>query len=172
MIGYPWHGPEYEAFCGPFDERPVEGRCLTYTGESLERDLEVTGPVSAMLFASSSVPDTDWVVRLSDVSPDGSARPVAEGILRARYRDSASVQILMEPGEAYMFLVDLWATSNLFKRGHRIRVMVTSSWFPRWDRNLNTGGPFGREVEGRVAENVIHRDRFRPSHITLPVRSA
>ena len=91
MIGYPWHGPEYEGFSGPFDQRPVEPRCLTYTGAPLERDVEVSGPVRATLFVSSSAPDTDWVVRLSDVSPDGPARPVAEGILRARYRKSPVV---------------------------------------------------------------------------------
>ena len=82
MIGYPWYGPEYEGFSGPFDQRPVEPRCLTYTGAPLERDIEASGPVRATLYVSSSAPDTDWVVRLSDVSPDGAVRPVAEGILQ------------------------------------------------------------------------------------------
>ena len=170
MIGYPWHGPEYEGFSGPFDQRPVEPRCLTYTGAPLERDIEASGPVRATLFVSSSAPDTDWVVRLSDVSPDGAARPVAEGILRARYRESSVVQCLTEPGEVYEVLVDLWSTSNLFRRGHRIRVLVTSSWFPRWDRNLNTGGPFGTEAEGVPAENKVHYGRRWPSNITLTAR--
>ena len=106
MIGYPWHGPEYEGFSGPFDQRPIEPRCLTYTGEPLERDVEASGPVRATLFVSSSAPDTDWVVRLCDVSPDGVARPVAEGILRARYRESPVVQRSMEPGEIYEVQVD------------------------------------------------------------------
>ena len=113
MIGYPWYGPEYEGFSGPFDQRPVEPRCLTFTGAPLERDVEVSGPVRATLFVSSSAPDTDWVVRLSDVSPDGTARPVAEGILRARYCKSPVVERLTEPGEVYEVQVDLWSTSNL-----------------------------------------------------------
>ena len=170
MIGYPWHGPEYEGFSGPFDQRPVEPRCLTYTGAPLERDIEASGPARATLFVSSSAPDTDWVVRLSDVSPDGVARPVAEGILRARYRESPAVQRMMEPGEVYEVQVDLWSTSNLFRGGHRIRILVTSSWFPRWDRNLNTGGPFATEAEGVPAENTIYCGSRWPSHITLTTR--
>ena len=171
MIGYPWFGPEYEAFSGPFDQRPVEPRCLTYTGPPLERDVEATGPVKATLFVSSSAPDTDWIVRLSDVSPDGQARPVAEGILRARYRESSAVERLAEPSEIYEVQVDLWSTSNLFRKGHRVRVLVTSSWFPRWDRNLNTGGPFGRESVGVPAENKVHFGSRWPSHITLTART-
>jgi hypothetical protein len=155
---------------GPYDQRRVEKRCLTYTSGPLGRDLEVTGRVRARLWAMSSAPDTDWVVRLSDVSQDGVSRPVCEGILRARYRDSQSRQVLMEPGTVYEFDVDLWSTSNVFLAGHRIRVTVTSSCFPRWDRNLNTGGPFGLEGEGRPAINTVFHDRYRPSHVTLTVR--
>jgi putative CocE/NonD family hydrolase len=157
---------------GPWDQRGVEKRCLTYTGDPLPRDTEVTGRVICTLFGMSSAPDTDWVVRLSDVSPDGASRPVAEGILRARYRGLQTKPELLEPGKVYRFDVDLWSTSNVFKAGHRFRVAVTSSCFPRWDRNLNTGGPFGREAEGRAAINTVVRDRFRPSHITLPVKAA
>ena len=97
MIGYPWYGPEYEGFSGPFDQRPVEPRCLTYTGAPLARDMEASGPIKATLFVSTSAPDTDWVVRLSDVSPDGAVRPVAEGILRARYRESSTVERCRNP---------------------------------------------------------------------------
>jgi putative CocE/NonD family hydrolase len=157
---------------GPIDQRKVEPRCLTYTSEPLRRDLEVTGRVRAILFAMSSASDTDWVVRLCDVHPDGASRIVAEGILRARYRESLAAQRPMTPGQVYAFDVDLWSTSNVFLAGHRIRVAVTSSCFPRWDRNLNTGGPFGREAEGKPAINTIMRDRFRPSHIVLPVRQS
>jgi putative CocE/NonD family hydrolase len=157
---------------GPIDQRRVEPRCLTYTSEPLAADLEVSGRVKAVLFAMSSAPDTDWVVRLCDVHPDGASRLVAEGILRARYRESAEVQRLLTPGQVYPFEVDLWSTSNMFLTGHRVRVTVTSSCFPRWDRNLNTGGPFGLEAEGRPAINTVLRDRFRPSHIVLPVRTA
>jgi len=157
---------------GPVDQRKAEPRCLTYTSEPLAQPLEVTGRVRALLFAMSSSPDTDWVVRLCDVHPDGASRLIAEGILRARYRESPSVQRLLTPGQVYPFQVDLWSTSNVFLPGHRVRVAVTSSCFPRWDRNLNTGGPFGLEAEGRPAINTIMRDRFRPSHIALPVRRA
>jgi hypothetical protein len=118
----------------------------------------------------STALDTDWVVRLCDVSPDGASRPVAEGILRARYRESQTHPTLLVPNQVYAFKVDLWATSNVFLAGHRIRAAVTSSSFPRWDRNLNTGGPLWTEAIGRVALNTIFRDPFRPSHITLPIR--
>lgn len=155
---------------GPYDQRPVERRCLTYTSEPLREDLEVTGPLTATLYAMSSAPDTDWVVRLTDVSPDGVSRLVADGILRARYYRSSQRPELLTPNQVYQFQVDLWSTSNVFLAGHRIRVAVTSSCFPRWDRNLNTGGPFGTEAVGRVALNTVFRDQSRPSHVTLLVQ--
>ena len=129
----------------------------------------MTGPVKAILYGSSSAPDTDWVVRLTDVHPDGYSRPVCDGILRARYRESFEHPKLMVPGEVYRFEVDLWATSNVFLPGHRIRVVVTSSSFPRFDRNLNTGGPIHKEAVGQVAENSIKHTSSYPSHIVLPV---
>ncbi|MBI4221030.1 MAG: CocE/NonD family hydrolase [Chloroflexi bacterium] len=155
---------------GPHDQRPVEPRCLTYTSEPLPRDLEVSGHVVAVLHAMSSAPDTDWILRLCDVEPDGLSRPVAEGILRARYRESHEHPRLMTPNTVYRFDVDLWHTSNVFRAGHRIRVAVTSSCFPRWDRNLNTGGPFGKEAFGRIAHNTVFRTAVHPSHLVLPVR--
>ncbi|MBI4219717.1 MAG: CocE/NonD family hydrolase [Chloroflexi bacterium] len=157
---------------GPFDQRVVERRCLTYSSEPLTQPLEVTGPVTAVLFASSSARDTDWVVRVCDVDPGGRSRPLCEGIVRARYRRSLAEPELLVPGESYCFRVPLGSTSNVFLAGHRIRVSVTSSSFPRWDRNLNTGGQFAREAEGIVATNTILRDRFNPSHVELPVVSA
>ena len=165
-LAYPADPP-----AGAYDQRPVEKRCLTYTSDPLERSLDATGRIRAVLFALSSAPDTDWVVRVCDVYPDGRSRPVAEGVLRARYRDSMIDPQVMEPGKIYQFGVDLGSTSNVFLAGHRIRVTVTSSCFPRWDRNLNTGGPFGMEAEGMPAVNSIFRDRFRPSHVSLPVRA-
>ena len=91
--------------------------------------------------------------------------------MRARYRHLPRTEHhLIVPGKVYQFDVDMWPTSNVFLSGHRLRVTVTSSCFPKWDRNLNTGGPFGREAEGQPAVNTVLRDRFRPSHITLPVR--
>jgi putative CocE/NonD family hydrolase len=154
---------------GAFDQRPIEGRCLTYTSEPLSDDLTLIGPVICVLHAASSAPDTDWVVRLTDVAPDGTSRYLCDGILRARYRNSASEPALLTPHEMYEFVVDLWATANTFFAGHRIRVAVTSSSFPRFDRNLNTGGPFGRESSGQAATNTIFHDSVHPSHVLLPV---
>ena len=154
---------------GPVDQRPVDARCLTYTSEPLEEELEVTGPVKAVLYGMSSAPDTDWVVRLTDVHPDGYSRPLCDGILRARYRESFERPQLLDPGKVYRFEIDLWATSNAFLPGHRVRVTVTSSSFPRFDRNLNTGGPIHREAAGQAAINTVLHDQLRPSHLVLPV---
>ena len=154
---------------GPRDHREVEGRLLTYTSEALERDLPVVGPVRAVLFGLSSAPDTDWVVRLCDVWPDGRSMSVCDGILRARYRNSLEAPELMSPNRVYRFEVDLSATAQVFKAGHRLRVEVTSSDFPRYDRNLNTGGAFGEEVRGQVAVNTVFHDALRESCVVLPV---
>ena len=153
---------------GVFDHRPVDARCLTFTTEPLTEELEVTGPVKAVIFGMSSAPDTDWVVRLTDVHPDGYSRNLCDGILRARYRNSFEHPDLLDPGKVYRFEIDLWATSNAFLPGHRIRVSVTSSCFPRFDRNPNTGGPIHNEATGQVAINTVFHDTFRPSHIVLP----
>lgn len=155
---------------GGFDQRPIEPLVLTYTGEPLERDLEATGPVTATLYAMSSARDTDWVARVCDVHPDGTSRIVADGILRARYRNSLQHPELLTPNQVEKFEVDCWATSNLFKAGHRIRVQVTSSCFPRWDANPNTGESFGTNQSAVPALNTIFHDSFHPSHITLSVR--
>jgi putative CocE/NonD family hydrolase len=154
---------------GPSDQRPIEDRVLVYTSEPLSEDLHVVGPVTAVLHAASSAPDTDWVVRLCDVWPDGRSMTVCDGILRARYRESYARPILLEPGEVYRFEVDLRATAQTFQAGHRLRVHVTSSDFPRYDRNLNTGGPVAWEAEPQVASNTVFHDRLRPSHVLLPV---
>jgi putative CocE/NonD family hydrolase len=121
-----------------------------------------------VLYGLSTAPDTDWMVRLCDVWPDGRSMPVCDGILRARYRNSLERQELMVPGQVYRFDVDLWATAQVFQAGHRLRVQVTSSDFPWYDRNLNTGGPFGEEVRGQVAANTVFHDTLRPSHVLLP----
>ena len=154
---------------GVYDQREVEELCLTFTSEPLTEELEVTGPVKAVLHGMSSAPDTDWVVRLTDVHPDGYSRLLCDGILRARYRESFQRPRRLQPGRVHRFEVDLWATSNVFLPGHRIRVSVTSSCFPRFDRNLNTGGPIHREAVGKVAINTIFHDEMRPSHIVLPM---
>jgi putative CocE/NonD family hydrolase len=171
----PTHGgallmaPEFRS--GPVDQRAIEARpdVLTYTTAALERDVEVTGPVSLRLWACSSAPDTDFVARLVDVYPDGRAYNLTDGIIRARYRDGASMAPLLEPGRPYEFKIDLWSTSNVFKAGHCIRLQVTSSNFPRWDRNPNTGHPFGQDDEMRTAEQTILHDREHPSWVMLPI---
>ncbi len=154
---------------GVHDHLRADQLSLTYTSEPLEQELEVTGPVTAVLYAMSSAPDTDWVVRLEDVHPDGYVRNLCDGILRARYRDSFERPEVLAPGQVYRFDIDLWATSNAFLPGHRVRVAITSSCFPRFDRNLNTGGPIHREAAGQVAINTVLHDELRPSHIMLPV---
>jgi putative CocE/NonD family hydrolase len=163
--------PEFPS--GPWDQRDVEARddVLTFTSEVLQADLEVTGDVRVELWAISSARDTDFVARLVDVLPDGRAFNLCDGIVRARYRDSAdgAQASLIEPGRPYLYSIDLWATSNVFLAGHRVRVQVTSSCFPRWDRNPNTGHDFGVDDEMQVARQQILHDAEHPSHIVLPV---
>lgn len=163
--------PEYRP--GPLDQRPVEQRedVLVYTSDVLLTDLEVTGPLKVYLWAVSSALDTDFVARLVDVHPDGYAQNLTDGIVRARYRNFASGEVpgLLEPGRAYEYEIDLWATSNLFKTGHRIRLDITSSSFPRWDRNPNTGHAFGADAEMISAHQTILHDNEHPSCIVLPI---
>jgi putative CocE/NonD family hydrolase len=156
---------------GPFDRRPLERRddVLVYTTEPLARDLEVTGPVTLTLHASSSAPDTDFAATLVDVHPDGKAIILSEGLLRARFRESIERPTLIEPGRVYEYRIPIWETSNLFKAGHRIRLEVSSSNFPRFDRNPNTGRQPGMDAELRTADQTIFHDAQRPSHLTLPV---
>jgi uncharacterized protein len=158
---------------GPFDQSSIEGRedVLVYSTPVLEQDVEVTGPVKVHLWAISSAPDTDFVARLVDVHPDGYAQNLTDGIIRARYRNFShgGAEELIEPGKAYEYEIDLWATSNLFKQGHRIRLDVTSSNFPRWDRNPNTGHVFGEDDEVMVARQTILHDAAHPSYILLPL---
>ena len=154
---------------GVYDQCEVEQLCLTFTSEPLAEELDVTGPVKAVIYGLSSAPDTDWVVRLTDVHPDGYSRLLCDGILRARYRDSFDCPELLEVGKVYRYEIDMWATSNVFLPGHRVRVSVTSSCFPRFDRNLNTGGSIHNEAAGEVAINTVMHDELRPSHIVLPV---
>jgi hypothetical protein len=142
---------------------------LVYTTPPLKEDLEVTGPVMVKLFAASSARDTDFTAKLVDVWPNGKAYNLTEGIIRARYRDSYEKQSLIEPGKIYEYNVDLWATSNVFKAGHRIRVEISSSNFPLHDRNPNTGHSFGEDAELEIATQRIFHDQKRPSYIMLPV---
>lgn len=156
---------------GPQDQRRVEERddVLVYTSEPLATDVEVTGPVSVKLWVSTSAPDTDFVARLCDVYPDGRSFNIADGILRLRYRDSLSHPSQVEPGRTYAIEIDCWATSNVFKAGHRMRVVITSSSFPRWSRNLNTGQSSERTQAGVAAMQTVYHDSAHPSHILLPI---
>jgi len=156
---------------GAFDQAAVEhrGDVLVYSTPPLSEDLEVTGPVKLTLYASSSAPDTDFTAKLVDVEPCGFARNLTDGIIRARVRESQSSPSLIAPGKVYEFNIDMWSTSNLFKAGHRIRLEVSSSNFPRFDRNPNTGHDLFTDAETRPAlQTVMHEHAFA-SHLTLPV---
>ena len=161
------------ANAGPRDQRAVESRAdvLCYTSAVLEHDLEVTGPVSLTLFVSSSAVDTDFTGKLVDVYPDGRAVILTDGILRARYRESLSAAKLMQPGTVYELQIDLIATANLFRAGHRVRLEVSSSNFPRFDRNTNSGGVIANETAADfvVATNRVWHDGGHRSHVVLPV---
>jgi hypothetical protein len=161
--------PDFMATAGPRDQAPIEGRCLTYTTDPLIDELEVAGPVKVVLHVASSAPDTDFVARLCDVHPDGRSILVTDGILRARYRDSRSRPRPLQSGKVYELEIDLWSTAWLFRSGHRVRVAVTSSCFPRFDRNPNTGQSLANATEIRVATNRVFHDAKRPSHIVLSV---
>ena len=161
------------ANAGPRDQRPVESRqdVLCYTTEALEAALEVIGPVELVLFVTSSALDTDFTGKLVDVAPDGRAVNVADGIIRARYRRSLSDPVPLQPGQMEEVTVNLVATANVFAAGHRIRVEVSSSNFPRFDRNTNTGGVIALEGEADLVQavNRVHHHRAAPSRLVLPV---
>jgi uncharacterized protein len=157
---------------GPRDQKEVEARqdVLVYSTEPLANDVEVTGPVSLDLFAKSSAVDTDFTAKLVDVGPDGFARNLTEGILRARFRESTEAEPKpITAGEVYEYKIDLWSTSNVFMKGHRIRLEVSSSNFPRFDRNLNTGKDDATDGEMVKATNTVLHDGAHPSALILPV---
>jgi predicted acyl esterase len=156
---------------GPYDQSSLESRpdVLVYSTPVLLEPIEVTGRILARLWASSDAPDTDWTVKLTDAYPDGRSMLVLDGILRARHRESMSTEVFMDPGGVYLFEVDVWSTSIVFDRGHRIRIAISSSNDPRFDPNPNTGHPFRADDETQVALNTIHHDATRPSYVLLPV---
>ncbi len=159
---------------GPRDQRAAENRndVLVYSTKPLAEDLEVTGPVMLELWAKSSAVDTDFTAKLVDVSPDGFATNLTDGILRMRYRESQERQVLMNPDQVYKVTVDLWATSNVFKKGHVMRLEVSSSNFPRFDRNLNTGADQATSREFVSATNAILHDAEHPSALVVLVEPA
>jgi uncharacterized protein len=156
---------------GPRDQRQVEERAdvLIYSTPPLAQDTEVTGPITLELYAKSSAVDTDFTAKLVDVWPDGFAQNLTEGIIRARYRDSTEKPQLMNPGQTYALHVDLWSTSNVFRKGHTLRLEISSSNFPRFDRNLNTGKPAALGTSYVSATNTIYHDAEHPSALILPM---
>jgi putative CocE/NonD family hydrolase len=156
---------------GPKDQRPVEERkdVLIYSTPAFTQDMEVTGPITLDLYASTSAVDTDFTAKLVDVWPNGFAQNLTEGILRLRYRNSQETPEAAKPGEIYRLKIDLWATSNAFLAGHRLRLEVSSSNFPRFDRNLNTGEEQSHATRMSTATNTIYHDRQHPSALVLPV---
>jgi putative CocE/NonD family hydrolase len=156
---------------GPRDRRSVEQRedVLVYSTASLEEDLEVTGPVELILYASSTAPDTDFTATLADVHPSGRSVHICEGIVRARFRESYENPTLIKPGKVYELRISLWETSNVFKAGHKVRVEISSSNFPRFDRNLNTGNEAAADMETRIAHQTILHNARHPSRLVLPI---
>jgi hypothetical protein len=155
----------------PSDQRDTEKRedVLVYSTPPLREAIEVTGPISVKLWVASSARDTDFTAKLVDVFPDGTARALNDGIQRARYRDSKTQPVLLTPDQPVEITIDVGATSNLFRAAHRIRLDISSSNFPRFDRNPNTGGVFGQDSQLLRAEQTILHDSRHPSHLLLPV---
>ncbi len=156
---------------GAFDQRPNEARpdVLIFSTPAFKQDFEVTGPVGVELYASSSAVDTDFTAKLIDVWPNGFAQNLTDGIIRGRYRSSQEKAEFMNPGETYKFSIDLWATSNVFLAGHKLRLEISSSNFPRFDRNLNRGEDPTWATGWTKATNTIYHDRAHPSALVLPV---
>ena len=156
---------------GPRDQRASEGRndVLIYSTKPLDADMQVAGPVTFEAWVKSSAVDTDFTAKLVDVAPDGFAKNLADGILRMRYRDTDEKPDLINPDQVYKVTVDLWATANTFQKGHIIRLEVSSSNFPRFDRNLNTGADQATSKEFVSATNTVFHDADHPSSLVLPV---
>lgn len=156
---------------GAYDQRDIEARpdVLVYTSPALEEDLEITGPVMVHLWATTNAPDTDFTAKLVDVGPCGFARNVTDGIIRARYRRSTAQATPVTPHAVLHYEIEVGPTSNVFKTGHRIRLEISSSNFPRFARNPNTGAPIGEGADLRVAVQTVMHDAQYPSHVILPV---
>jgi putative CocE/NonD family hydrolase len=156
---------------GPYDQQEVEARqdVLVYTSEPLVEDLEITGPLIVKLFAASTATDTDFTAKLLDVRPNGYAQNLQDGIIRARYRLTGEHSTPIAPGEVYEYTINLWAISQVIKAGHRIRLEISSSNFPLYDRNPNTGGPLFKEKDLKTATQTIFHDAAHLSHVVLPI---
>lgn len=158
---------------GSTDQGPIEDRhdVLVFSSAPLSEAVEVTGHVRARLYASSSAPDTDWMLKLVDVHPDGRVFRLVDGMIRARYRESQASPTLLEPGRVYAYDLDVGPISNLFLAGHQLRIEVASASFSEYDPNLNTGGPAAEETAGVPARQRVFHDAEHPSHVLLPVVS-
>ena len=156
---------------GARDQKDMEARhdILVYTTDVLKEDTEVSGFIESKLYVSSDVKDTDFTIKLIDVYPDGTAYNLDETIQRVRYREGYDKEVFMEKGNVYEVNLTPMSTSNLFKKGHRIRVEISSSNFPRFARNLNTGGNNYYEKVGVVAHNNVHHSSKYPSQIRIPI---
>ena len=166
-------GSQYQTydFCGPHDRSHIQRRpdVLTFTTDVLTEDMEITGPISATIWASSDAKDTDFTATLTDLEPDGKAIALCEGIVRARFRNGTENPEMMVPGEIYQFEIDMWNTSNNFNKGHRIRIEISSSNFPRYNRNLNSGNPIASDSNINIANQTVYHGSKYPSYVNLPV---
>ncbi|PWT89384.1 MAG: hydrolase [Blastocatellia bacterium] len=163
--------PSFAQIGGPDDYREVEQRSdvLVYTSEALTSDTEVCGPLRVHLSAASSARDTDFMAKLIDVWPNGFAERLNDGMVRARFREGMDKPSLIEPGHVYSYELDLWNTCQLYQKGHRIRLEISSSAFPKYDRNLNTGEELGQSTKMAVAQQKIYHDLEHPSYVLLPI---
>ncbi len=169
---WPWTETGVEPIVvGPVEQRAIESRhdVLVYTSDPLDKDMEVTGPLEVVLYASSSALDTDFTARLTDVYPDGRSIMMAEGIIRARFRNGYTKEEFLQPGKVEEYRIQLYPTSNVFFSGHSLRVDISSSNFPRFSRNLNTGEDVGTGVNIEIASQTIFHSEEYPSHIILPL---
>ena len=167
----PWQGFGIPNSDGPRDQRGIQNRndVLVYTSEPLVKDTEVSGRVLFKLYAASTAVDTDYTAKLVDLHPTGYAQSLMEGITRARYRNSFKRQEPLTPGTIYEYTIDLWSVSHVFQVGHRMQVELSSSNFPKYDRNPNTGGKFGEDTRLQKAQQTIHHNGAHASHIVLPI---
>ncbi len=143
-------------------------QALTYTTDALQKDVIVAGPIELHLAASTSAKDTDWFAMLQDIGPDGKAINLCQGIIRARFRKGFVKPVLLTPNETADYTIDLWALGNVFQKGHKIRVLASSSCFPLYDRNLNTGDNNGTTTKMAVASQTILHNNAHPSYLVLP----
>ena len=156
---------------GVMDHRTLEERedILVYSTPPLDKTIEITGPITVTLFAASTAKDTDFTAKLVDLRPDGYAQNLQDGIIRARFRTSAAEPSFITPGKVYCFEIDLWSTSHVVQVGHSIRLEISSSNFPRFDRNPNTGAALGVNSNMVEAQQTVYHSSNFPSHITLPI---